>query len=74
MDDNVAAYRAEKHAAASGKSCAHLWACMPLWATTILFGHEREIAEELTRAGIKVLANESLMVDGLLFGRPQTMT
>ena len=65
MDDNVEAYRAENMQPHLEKLRAPLGVYATL-GNHDLFGHEREIAEELTRAGIKVLANESLMVDGLL--------
>ncbi len=69
MDDNVAAYRAENMQPHLEKLRAPLGVYATL-GNHDFFGHEREIAEELTRAGIKVLANESLVVDGAaLVGR-----
>ncbi|MBF0804525.1 MULTISPECIES: metallophosphoesterase [unclassified Neisseria] len=60
MDDNVAAYRAEN----MRPSLEKLRAPLGVYATLgnhDLFGHEREIYEEVTRAGIRVLANESVV-------------
>lgn len=62
MDDNVDAYRAEN----MRPSLEKLRAPLGVYATFgnhDLFGHQREIHEELTKAGIRVLDNESLVVD-----------
>lgn len=65
MDDNVDAYRAENMQPHLEKLRAPLGVYATL-GNHDLFGHEREIYEELTRAGIRVLANESTVVDGRL--------
>lgn len=65
MDDNVDAYRAENMRPHLEKLRAPLGVYATL-GNHDLFGHEREIYEELTRAGIRVLANESTVVDGRL--------
>ncbi|UOO77649.1 metallophosphoesterase [Neisseria sp. Dent CA1/247] len=65
MDDNVDAYRAENMQPHLEKLRAPLGVYATL-GNHDLFGHEREIYEELTKAGIKVLANESTVVDGRL--------
>ncbi len=65
MDDNVIAYRAEN----MRPSLEKLRAPLGVYATLgnhDLFGHEREIYEEVTKAGIRVLANESTVVDNRL--------
>ena len=65
MDDNVDAYRAEN----MQPSLQKLRAPLGVYATLgnhDLFGHQREISYELTQAGIRVLANESLVVDNRL--------
>lgn len=62
MDDNVDAYRAEN----MQPSLEKLRAPLGVYATMgnhDLFGHEREIREEVSKADIRVLANESLVVD-----------
>ena len=65
MDDNVDAYRAENMRPHLEKLRAPLGVYATL-GNHDLFGHEREIYEELTQAGIRVLANESTVVDGRL--------
>lgn len=65
MDDNVDAYRAEN----MQPSLQKLRAPLGVYATLgnhDLFGHQRDISDELTQAGIRVLANESLVVDNRL--------
>lgn len=65
MDDNVDAYRAENMRPHLEKLRAPLGVYATL-GNHDLFGHEREIYEELTQAGIRVLANESTVVDSRL--------
>lgn len=65
MDDNVDAYRAENMRPHLEKLRAPLGVYATL-GNHDLFGHEREIYKELTQAGIRVLANESTVVDGRL--------
>ena len=65
MDDNVDAYRAEN----MQPSLQKLRAPLGVYATLgnhDLFGHQREISDELNQAGIRVLTNESLVVDNRL--------
>lgn len=74
MDDNVDAYRAEN----MRPSLEKLRAPLGVYATLgnhDLFGHQREIYEEVSKAGIRVLANESLVVDQrlLVVGRNDDM-
>lgn len=71
MDDNVEAYRAENMRPALERLRAPLGVYATL-GNHDLFGHEREIYEEVTKAGIRVLSNESLVAaDGrlLIVGR-----
>lgn len=65
MDDNVDAYHAENMRPHLEKLRAPLGVYATL-GNHDLFGHEREIYEELTQAGIRVLANESTVVDSRL--------
>ncbi|KLT73555.1 metallophosphoesterase [Neisseria arctica] len=70
MDDNVAAYRAENMQPALAK----LQAPLGVYATLgnhDLFGHQSEIVQELTKAGIQVLRNSSKVAGGkvLVVGR-----
>ncbi|MDO4906843.1 metallophosphoesterase [Neisseria sp.] len=65
MDDNVIAYRAENMRPRLEKLRAPLGVYATL-GNHDLFGHEREIYEEVTKAGIRVLANESTVIDNRL--------
>ncbi|MDO1515246.1 MULTISPECIES: metallophosphoesterase [unclassified Neisseria] len=62
MDDNVKAYRAENMRPHLEKLRAPLGVYATL-GNHDLFGHEREIYEEVSKAGIRVLTNESIVVD-----------
>ncbi|WP_425316027.1 metallophosphoesterase [Uruburuella testudinis] len=65
MDDNVEAYRQENMQPHLEKLRAPLGVYATL-GNHDLFGHEREIYQALTQAGIKVLTNEVVETDGLL--------
>lgn len=65
MDDDVTAYRREN----MRSHLARLHAPLGVYATLgnhDLFGDEREIYEELEKAGIRVLANRVIETDGLI--------
>ena len=65
MDDDVSAYRREN----MRPHLARLHAPLGVYATLgnhDLFGDEREIYEELEKAGIRVLANRVIETDGLI--------
>ena len=65
MDDNVKAYREENMQPYLEKLRAPLGVYATL-GNHDLFGHEHEIYEELTKAGMRVLTNEVVDTNGLL--------
>ena len=65
MDDNVEAYRAENMQPHLEKLRAPLGVYATL-GNHDLFGHQAEIKAEVEKAGIRVLSNETLEVNGLL--------
>lgn len=76
MDDDVEAYRAENMQPALMKLKAPLGVYATMGNHDLLRGAEREINEELTRAGIQVMNDEVLEVDNgnfWLVGRPDNL-
>ncbi len=65
MDDNVEAYRKENMQPHLEKLRAPLGVYATL-GNHDMFGHEREIYDELTKAGMRVLTNEVVEQNGLL--------
>ena len=76
MDDDVQAYRAENMQPALMKLKAPLGVYATMGNHDLMRGAEREINEELTRAGIQVMNDEVLEVDNgnfWLVGRPDNL-